>query len=154
MIRPTWDDVWLSVADVVARRSRCARAQIGAAIVSKDQHIAATGYNGPAASWPNDTECGSWCPRAQGETPLGGNYDECPAIHAEANALMYVDRSRVDGGTIYVTSAVCMSCAKLISNSGLRRVVMRIRPQDKHRQPELVVEYLRKCKITVVIDNG
>jgi deoxycytidylate deaminase len=76
-------------------------------------------------------------------------YDACPAIHAEANALLYVDRSQVEGGTLYVTSAVCMQCAKLVSNSGVARVVMVVRGSDTHRNPHEVVAYLEKCGMRV-----
>ena len=61
--RPSWDEVWMQVADTVALRSRCSRAQIGAVVVSKDQRVSSTGYNGPAASFPNEGECVNWCPR-------------------------------------------------------------------------------------------
>ena len=147
--RTSWDETWLNVAHAVARRSRCSRAQIGAVIVSSKNRICATGYNGPAASWPEGGECAHWCPRAQGEAPLDNMYDACPSVHAEANALLYVDRSQVEGGTIYITSASCMQCAKLISNSGIARVVMVVREVDLHRKPLDVVAYLKKCKIAV-----
>ena len=149
IVRPSWDNVWMDVAETIARRSRCSRAQVGAVIVSSDQRISATGYNGPAANFTEPGDCVNWCPRAQGNTPLDNTYDACPAIHAEANALLYVDRSRVEGGTIYVTGACCMQCAKLVSNSGISRVVMKIRDIDLHRKPEVVVEYLEKCGIEV-----
>lgn len=148
-VRPSWDQVWMDIAETISGRSRCSRAQVGAVIVSSDQRISATGYNGPAANWPEPGDCINWCPRAQGKTELDNTYDACPAIHAEANALLYVDRSRVEGGTIYVTGACCMQCAKLVSNSGISRVVMKIRDIDLHRKPELVVAYLEKCGIEV-----
>lgn len=147
--RPTWDETWMRVAETISLRSRCSRAQVGAVIVSVDQHISATGYNGPAASWPESGECANWCERAKGNAPLDTNYTGCPSIHAEANALLYVDRSKVEGGTIYVTGACCMSCAKLISNSGISKVVMKVRDVDLHRNPEEVVDYLVKCGIFV-----
>jgi dCMP deaminase len=147
--RPSWDDVWMDVAETVARRSLCSRAQVGAVIVSRDQRISATGYNGPAANWPEPGSCINWCPRAQGKTALDNTYDTCPAIHAEANALLYVNRSHVEGGTIYVTGACCMQCAKLVSNSGITKVVMKVRDIDLHRKPEVVVDYLVKCGIDV-----
>lgn len=149
--RPTWDEVWLSVAETVAKRSRCSRAQMGSVIVSHDQHIIATGYNGPAADWPESGECINWCERAQGKAPLDNLYDACPSIHAEANALLYVDRSRSLGGTIYIVSAPCMQCAKLISNSGLAKVVCRLKKADMHRSPYEVLDYLRKCNIEVTV---
>lgn len=149
--RPTWDSTWLEVAETVARRSRCSRAQMGAVIVSQDNHVVATGYNGPAATWPESGECINWCERAQGKTALDNLYDGCPAIHAEANALLYVDRSRSLGGTIYIVSAPCMQCAKLISNSGIVRVVCRLKQADMHRNPYGVLDYLRKCNIEVTV---
>lgn len=140
----------MGVAMLIGRRSRCSRAQIGAVIVSLNGRIASTGYNGPAASWPESTDCIDWCKRARGETPLDKSYDGCPAIHAEMNALMYVDRSRVEGGTLYVNSSMCMNCAKAVSNSGLNRVVLLKTKNDAHRDPEDVIEYLRKCNVEVV----
>jgi dCMP deaminase len=152
--RPTWDETWMSVADTVAPRSRCSRARVGAVVVSRDQRVSSTGYNGPPANWPEEGECAGWCERAQGLTPMDGSYTGCPSIHAEANALLYVDRSRVEGGTIYVTAACCAQCAKLISNSGVARVVMRLRDVDRHRQPEEVVAFLEKCGVTVTTIEG
>ena len=149
--RPSWDETWLAVADTVALRSRCSRAQIGAVIVDRSQRICSTGYNGAAANYPTDGECINWCERAQGKTGLGSAYEGCPSIHAEANALLYVDRSAVEGGTIYVTGAPCMQCAKLISNSGITRVVARIKETDSHRNPEIVLDYLDKCGILVAL---
>ena len=151
IVRPSWDEVWMEVAESISKRSRCSRAQIGAVIVSKDQRISSTGYNGPSATWPHDTECAEWCLRAQGVTPLDNMYDSCPSIHAEANALLYVDRSRVEGGTIYITDAACLQCAKLVSNSGIKKVVMRIKSTASHRNPAATIEYLSKCDIDVAI---
>ena len=149
--RPSWDLTWLDVANVVSRRSRCSRAQMGAVVVSKDQRICATGYNGPASSWPLEGDCSEWCPRARGEAPLDNLYDQCPSIHAEANALLYVDRSSVEGGSIYITSPPCTQCAKLITNSGLSRVVCYIGEHDYHRKPEEVLDYIRRCGLSVKV---
>lgn len=156
-MRPSWDETWLSVAKTVSKRSRCSRAQMGAVIVSHDNHVVATGYNGPAASWPESGNCINWCERARGATPLGAEYIGCPAIHAEANALLYVDRSQSLGGTIYIVSPPCDACAKLISNSGLARVVCYVSEADAHRNPPQVVDYLKKCGIEVAMieaENG
>lgn len=147
--RPSWDEVWMSVAAQVAQRSRCTRASMGAVIVSQHERISSTGYNGPASTFRGEGDCINWCERAQGKTGLSGAYDGCPSIHAEANALLYVDRSQVEGGTIYVTAPPCMQCAKLISNSGLSRVVALIGEADAHRTPEVALDYLRNCGISV-----
>jgi dCMP deaminase len=147
--RPSWEETWLAVAEAVSKRSRCSRAQMGSVIVSRDQHIISTGYNGPAANWPESGECINWCERAKGNAPLDNLYDACPSIHAEANALLYVDRSLSLGGTIYIVSAPCMQCAKLIANSGIAKVVCRLRATDMHRDPYGVFEFLKKCDIAV-----
>lgn len=149
MPTPTWDEIWMQVANVVSQRSRCSRANIGAVIVDKNQRICATGYNGAAANYPTDGMCLNWCERAQGKTDLTSAYEGCPSIHAEANALLYVDRSAVEGGTIYITGAPCMQCAKLISNSGISRVVTVVKESDSHRNPEIVLHYLERCGILV-----
>jgi dCMP deaminase len=147
--RATWDEVRFEGAKAIAKRSRCSRAQIGAVIVDKRQRVIAEGYNGPAASLRVEGDCMNWCERAQGKTGLGVAYDGCPSIHAEANALLYVDRSGVEGGSIYVTAPPCMGCAKLISNSGIAKVYCLIGEEDSHRSPEVAIKYLMDCGIPV-----
>jgi dCMP deaminase len=153
MNRPSWDETWMTVAETVAKRARCSRAQIGAVIIDTNNRVCATGYNGPAATYPEKGECINWCPRAKGESPLDNLYDACPSIHAEGNALLYSESSAIKGGTIYVTAPPCMQCAKLISNSGLRRVVANMSERDFHRRPEEVIAFLNSCGITVDIVN-
>jgi dCMP deaminase len=148
-MQKSWNDIWLEVAQVISTRSRCSRAQIGAVIVNQDQRIISTGYNGAAASYPTDGNCTNWCERAQGKTGLGSAYEGCPSIHAEANALLYVDRSAVHGATMYITAPPCMNCAKLISNSGVHEVRFLIGEEDLHRNPQSSIDYLMKCGIVV-----
>lgn len=149
-MQQTWPSIWFEVAATISKRSRCDRAQIGAVIVNDDQRIISTGYNGAAAGYPTDDGCLNWCERAQGKTGLGSAYDGCPSIHAEANALLYVDRSAIHGATIYVTAPPCMNCAKLISNSGVKTVWCLIGEEDSHRNPEAVFDYLVKCGLLVM----
>jgi dCMP deaminase len=148
-MQKSWNDIWLEVAQVISNRSRCSRAQIGAVIVNQDQRVISTGYNGAAANYPTTGDCTNWCERAQGKTGLGSAYEGCPSIHAEANALLYVDRSAIHGGTIYVTAPPCMNCAKLISNSGVSEVRFLIGEEDMHRNPQQSIDYLMKCGISV-----
>lgn len=82
---------------------------------------------------------------------LALDYTDCPALHAEANALMRGDRVAREGGTIYVTSHVCMGCAKLIANSGLSDVVISAQHDGAHREPEKVYRFLDQCGISVMI---
>lgn len=161
--RPSWDQVRMNMAHVIAERSVCDRDQVGAIIVSAQNRVIAEGYNGPPAGLdfldangePRlELGCRIWCARAQagsvGES-LHGEYWDCPTIHAEINALLYSDESARRGGTIYVTSGVCFGCAKTISNSGLRRVVVDLSHASAHghRSLEQSFELLRSVGITV-----
>lgn len=148
-MQKSWQDIWFEVAEAISGRSRCSRAQIGAVIVNEDQRIISTGYNGAAKGFPTDGECLNWCERAKGSTGLTEAYTGCPSIHAEANALLYVDRSAIHNGTMYVTAPPCMNCAKLISNSGISQVICLISGKDSHRNPEEAISYLEKCGIAV-----
>lgn len=151
-MRPTWDETWLGVAYVVARRSRCTRAQIGAVIVNTEQRIISTGYNGPPSGFMvNGSMCDKFCSRATAEI-LDPGYNDCPSIHAEMNALMYADRSRYEAGTLYVTSSCCFPCGKAIANSGIARVVMAMNGDaDAHRSPERTISFMRTCGLHVDI---
>lgn len=150
MSRSSWETVWAEVAQAVSRRSACDRAQVGAVLVLHNR-VVSTGYNGPASGYPADTSqgCRSWCSRAAGLTPdAGAGYGfGCPSIHAEANALLHASRQDSEGATLYVTHAPCADCAKLISNSGVARVVLLQMPEPHRPDP---VPYLQACKIEVV----
>lgn len=104
-----------------AEFSTCAKAQYFSVIIDTHGHIVGTGYNGSPAGMPHCTD--GACPRAlNGGT--GGSYEDCISIHSEANALLHSNyTARRDGGTLYVNGRPCFSCAKLIANSGLKRVV-------------------------------
>lgn len=149
MIRPDWDTTWMAVADTMARRSPCDRRGVGAVIVDPSMRIVATGYNGFPAT-REELTCSGDCPRSQPGAEPGLSYDNCLTIHAEANALMFCDRRDRLDGWLYVTSAVCFTCAKQIANSGLAGVVMRVTDADAHRKPELGIAQLEEAGLEVI----
>jgi dCMP deaminase len=150
-MRRHWDDVWLDVAAVVATRSLCTRAHVGAVIVDDRYRVVATGYNGPPRWFDHrDEPCTAWCERAQGNV-IEQSYANCPSLHAEANALMAADRSAWQGGVLYVTGHVCADCAKLIGNSGLSRVVVLTDGSGDYRNPDQSYRFLRMLGIGVEI---
>jgi dCMP deaminase len=150
--RTDWDTTWLRVADVVSHRSLCVRARVGAVIVDPSNRIVATSYNGPPAGFEHhELPCTRWCPRSQSTTTLTTDYSDCPSLHAEANALSVCDRSMREGGTIYVTSDICIPCAKLIANSGLDRVVVITSDQHPHRNSARSYAMLDECGIIVTL---
>ena len=105
------DRRYLRMATIWAENSYCRRRKVGAIIV-KDQMIISDGYNGTPAGFENICEDDS------GQT-------KPYVLHAEANAITKVARSHnsSDGATLYVTASPCVECAKLIIQSGIRRVV-------------------------------
>jgi dCMP deaminase len=120
--------------------------------------VISTGYNNPPANFDhNDQPCAQWCPRvreAREGYGLHREYDDCYALHAEANALMAADRSTWQGGTIYVLGDCCFNCAKLIANSGLARVVVKVDTTSDHRQPAKTYRFLRSLGIAVEIEHA
>jgi len=149
MTRSSWDTVWADVARAVSRRSSCERAQVGAVIV-KDSRVVSTGYNGPASSYPADTAlgCRGWCLRSASTVPdMESAYGYgCPSIHAEANALLAVGRESTSGSTMYCTHAPCADCAKLISASGVARLII-LTSIELHRPDP--THYLESCGIEI-----
>lgn len=147
--RLSWDETWMEVARVVARRSRCVRRQVGAVAVDRRGRVIGTGVNGPPAGLKVNGPCDRWCTRATLMSP-GASYEECLTVHAEMNLISFTSRDQLEGGTIYVSSAVCFDCAKVLANSGVRRVVCEINwLDDRHRRPNRSLKFLRDCGILV-----
>ncbi|MFO7612688.1 MAG: cytidine/deoxycytidylate deaminase family protein [Clostridia bacterium] len=124
MSRPSWDEYFMQIVDLVKTRSTCIRRQVGALIV-KDKRILTTGYNGAPAGVRHCEEIG--CLRQQLSVPSGERHELCRAIHAEQNAIAQAAYSgiSVKGSTMYVSLQPCSICAKLIINAGIKKLVFR-----------------------------
>lgn len=120
--RPSWNSYFLKLAKDVSERSNCCRRKVGAVIV-KDNHIIATGYNGTPAGTTNCFDGG--CPRCNHAHATGEKLDECLCVHAEQNAICQAAKhgNAVDGSHIYITCSPCLTCLKLIINAGIKKVV-------------------------------
>lgn len=152
-VRPSWDEVWMVLAETIGRRSRCVRAQIGCVIVSPDNQVISASYNSPPpnyepANMVPESTCVSWCPRARQANP-DRSYDQCCAAHSEQNAISRADWSRMQNGKAYVNGSVCITCAKLLAAAGVSEVHMKVHPTDRHRRPEETVAFLEYNGITV-----
>ena len=123
--RPSWDEYFMEMAELTAKRSTCLRRNVGAVVV-KDRHIMATGYNGAPKGLKHCAELGG-CLRQKLEVPSGERHELCRALHAEQNAIIQAATlgESIEGGTIYVTHHPCSICAKMIINSGIKRIVIR-----------------------------
>jgi dCMP deaminase len=113
MQRPSKDKYYIDIALAVSKRSTCLRRHYGAVIV-KDDVIVATGYNGSPRGEENCCDCGV-CKRENAERYSG--YEDCPAVHAEQNALLAVDRAHSQGATLYLA---CEGYDFYCGNSGLK----------------------------------
>ena len=117
-IRPSFDDIYMELANNLARRSHCVKMKVGA-VITQDTRIVSLGYNGPPAGTKNCDE--EWpetgCPRSE----RGG----CSlALHAEENAILYAAKNKVtlSGGTLYVTLSPCLPCARIIFTMDIKKV--------------------------------
>ena len=126
-----FDHSYLDMAEIWAQNSYCKRRKVGALLV-KDRMIISDGYNGTPSGFENICE----------EDGVTKPY----VLHAEANAITKVAKSgnSSEGATLYVTASPCMECAKLIIQSGIRRVVYR----DEYRITD-GIDLLRRAGIEV-----
>lgn len=128
--RPDKGAYYLNIAKAVSERSTCLRRQHGAIIVKNDE-IISTGYNGSPRGEENCCDCGE-CYRAKHKIPHGERYEECVAVHAEANAIISASRRDMIGATLYlygsengetINAEPCKMCERLIRNAGIDVVV-------------------------------
>lgn len=120
--RASWDEYFMAIAKVVATRATCNRAHVGAVIV-KDRTILATGYNGSVRGVAHCDEIGHDIVESIIE---GQTKQNCVrTVHAEVNAIAQAAKNgaAVDGADLYITHYPCWPCAKLLFNSGIKRIV-------------------------------
>ncbi len=120
--RPTVDEYFMEIAEVVAKRSTCLRNHVGAVIV-RDKRILSTGYNGAPRNLEHCLDIG--CMREQQNIASGTRHEICRAVHAEQNAIIQsaLHGVSIEDATLYCTHQPCILCAKMIINSKIRRVV-------------------------------
>ncbi|MGM0471013.1 MAG: deoxycytidylate deaminase [Bacillota bacterium] len=121
--RPSWDQYFLELTTVVAKRSTCLRRNVGALVV-KDKHVLATGYNGAPSNLKHCRETG--CIREKNQVPSGERHELCRGLHAEQNAIIQAALQGVSikGATLYCTHQPCILCAKMIINAGIESIII------------------------------
>lgn len=144
--RPSWDEYFMQMAELTAQRSTCLRRHVGAVIV-KDKHIVATGYNGAPRGIAHCDEKGG-CLRQKMGVPSGQRHELCRALHAEQNAIIQAATlgQSIENATIYITHQPCVICAKMIINAGIKRIVVKEGYPD-----ELSVEILDEAGLKIVM---
>ena len=123
--RPSWDEYFMNIARTVSSRSNCIKRKV-AAIVIKDLRVISTGYNGTPRGVKNCSEGG--CPRCNTYVASGTKLDECVCSHGEENAIVQAAYHGVSlkGATLYTTFSPCLTCTKMIINSGIAEVVYNV----------------------------
>lgn len=127
-----FDYAHMQVAQVYANLSSANRLKVGCIIV-KENRIISIGYNGMPSGWDNTCEV--------------DNVTKPEVLHAETNAIAKVARSNEScvGATLFVTTAPCLDCAKLIYQSGISRVVWK----TPHLRTDEGLKFLEKCDMKV-----
>lgn len=143
--RPSWDEYFMEMAVLTAKRSTCLRRHVGAVIV-KDKHVVASGYNGAPTGLVHCDEMGG-CLRQQLGVPSGQRHELCRALHAEQNAIIQAAAlgNSIDGASIYVTHHPCIICAKMIINAGIRKIYIKDPYPD-----EMAAEILSEAGIEII----
>jgi len=144
------EDVYMEIAYSVAKLSYAERRQVGCVIV-KDQQIVSFGYNGTPSGF--DNSCEEVVESCQNNCGCGGcetTVTKKEVLHAESNALTKIAKSTMSSGDadLYTTTSPCFECAKLIIQSGIKRVFYNETYRDMSG-----VELLEKSNINVIRTN-
>ncbi|OGK13340.1 hypothetical protein A3I50_05065 [Candidatus Roizmanbacteria bacterium RIFCSPLOWO2_02_FULL_37_9] len=149
--RPSWDEYFMELAQVVKKRTNCLRNAYGSLIV-KDFRIISTGYVGTPHGIKNCLAggCERCARREKGEIKTHEYQESCICIHAEQNAIIQAayQGSSTKGAMMYSTISPCSSCAKMIINAGITRFVYNKPHHDKEG-----IELLKKAKVKVDIQT-
>ena len=141
--RPSWDEYFLDVADIVATRSTCLRRSVGAVIV-KDKRILSTGYNGVPSGLRHCSDIG--CLREKLKIPSGERHELCRGLHAEQNAILQAVVHHIDiqHSTLYATNQPCIICAKMLINAQIKEIVFSSGYPDK-----IAKDMLKEAKVKI-----
>ncbi len=146
-MKPSFNDIYMELAEKLAQRSHCVKAQVGA-VLTKDTRIISLGYNGPPAGTHNcDIEFPVvGCPRdSKGSCSL--------ALHAEQNAILYAAKNNVsmENATLYVTLSPCIACARVIYTTGIQKVYFKDSYAKYKGLPnDEGVDFLRRFGVEVI----
>ena len=128
--RPHWDDYFMEICDTVAKRATCGRGRSGC-VIAKDNRILVTGYVGSPAGLPHCDEVGHQMKQMIHED--GSVTQHCVrTVHVEQNAICQVAKNgiSIEGATLYCRMTPCRTCAMLIINCGIKRVVCQRKYHD------------------------
>ncbi|MEX2033036.1 MAG: cytidine/deoxycytidylate deaminase family protein [Candidatus Colwellbacteria bacterium] len=138
--RPSWDEYFIKIAEIIGSRSTCDRAHVGA-VITKNNVILSTGYNGAPRGLPHCDDVGhelvdGHCVRT---------------VHAEANAIAQAARNgaSIEGATIYLTISPCYDCFKMMINSGIKEVVYKEFYMSRYGLSKAVLDLSKKAGVKI-----
>lgn len=146
--RPDWQQYFIDIAHLVARRSTCIRRRVGAVLV-KDKRILATGYNGAPTGLAHCKDVG--CLREKNDIPSGQRHELCRGLHAEQNAIIQAAYHGISirDATLFCTTLPCSICLKMLINAGITEIVF-----EEGYPDELSRALLQETKITITQFKG
>jgi len=121
VVRPSWDEYFMDITELVAQRSTCLRRHVGAILV-RDKRIITTGYNGAPSRIKHCLDVG--CLREQMGIPSGERHELCRGLHAEQNAIIQaaIHGVSIRGAILYCTNMPCSICTKMLINSQIEEI--------------------------------
>ena len=147
-VRPTWDEYFMEVCRAIAKRATCARGRSGC-VIARDYLLLGTGYVGAPRGLPHCDDVGHQFKKVQHED--GSISQHCVrTVHAEQNAICQAAKRgiSIDGATLYCKMTPCRTCAMLIINCGIKRVIAEKRYHDSadsiemFKQAGVILEHL------------
>ena len=144
----------MEICSVVAKRCTCLRRRVGCVLV-RERRILTTGYNGPPKGVAHCDERGG-CLREQLGINSGERIELCRALHAEQNAIIQaaVHGVALPGATAYITTQPCVSCAKMLINAGIVRIVYEGEYPDQLARELLAEAGVALCSWTAPGEGG
>jgi dCMP deaminase len=147
--RPSWDEYFLEIMETVARRATCDRGRSGCVIV-KDKQILVTGYVGSPKGIAHCDEVGHLIKTVKHDD--GTESQHCVrTVHAEQNAICQAAKLGIplEGATLYCKMTPCRTCAMMIINAGIKKVVA----QNKYQRAQDAIDLFKEANIELVHIN-
>ncbi len=145
-VRPSWDEYFIEIMGAVAKRATCGRGRSGC-VIAKDKQILVTGYVGSPRGIAHCDDIGHLMKSVKHED--GSESQHCVrTVHAEQNAICQAARLGIplEGATLYCKMTPCRTCAMMIINSGITRVVA----HSKYQRGQDAIDLFKEAKIELV----
>jgi len=128
--RPDWNEYFMEMAELAAKRATCLRRKVGAVLV-KNKKVLATGYNGAPMNIEHCESTG--CLREKMEVPSGERHEICRGVHAEQNlvAQAAIHGVKTEDSIVYCTHQPCIICTKILINAGVKKIYFKNSYSDK-----------------------